>query len=126
MGKFDEALAEFRQVEEALREWPVSISARGFVSAVAGRTDEAREILAELKRLANRKFVTSYGIALVYVGLDQNDAALASLNRAFDERSHWLVWLRLDPRWNKLRTDSQFVELVSRMRFPIEHLCGSG
>ena len=118
LGKFDDALAEFRQVEETLREWPVSLAARGFVSAAAGRTDEAREILAELERLASRKFVTSYGIALVYVGLDQNDAAFASLNRAFDERSHWLVWLRLDPRWNKLRADPRFVELVSRMRFP--------
>ena len=118
LGKFDDALAEFRQVEETLREWPVSIAARGFVSAAAGRTDEACKILAELERLASRRFVTSYGIALVYVGLDQNDAALASLNRAFDERSHWLVWLRLDPRWNKLRPDPRFVELVSRMRFP--------
>jgi DNA-binding winged helix-turn-helix (wHTH) protein/tetratricopeptide (TPR) repeat protein len=118
LGKFDDALAEFRQVEDSLREWPVSIAARGFVSAAAGRTEEAREILAELERLASRKFVTSYGIALVYVGLDQNDAALASLNRAFDERSHWLVWLRLDPRWNKLRPDPRFNELVSRMRFP--------
>ena len=118
LGEFDDALAEFRHVEETLREWPVSIAARGFVSAAAGRTDEAREILAELERLASRKFVTSYGIALVYVGLDQNDAALASLNRAFDERSHWLVWLRLDPRWNKLRADPRFNELVSRMRFP--------
>ena len=118
LGEFDDALAEFRHVEETLREWPVSIAARGFVSAVAGRTDEAREILAELERLASRKFVTSYGIALVYLGLDQNDAALASLNRAFDERSHWLVWLRLDPRWNKLRADPRFNELVSRMRFP--------
>ena len=118
LGEFDDALAEFRHVEETLREWPVSIAARGFVSAAAGRTDEAREILAELERLASRKFVTSYGIALVYVGLDQNDAALASLNRAFDERSHWLVWLRLDPRWTKLRADPRFNELVSRMRFP--------
>jgi DNA-binding winged helix-turn-helix (wHTH) protein/Tfp pilus assembly protein PilF len=118
LGKFDEALAEFRQVEEMLREWPISIAARGFVAAAAGRTDEAQEILAELQRLANRKFVTSYGIALVYAGLGQNDAAFARLNEAFDERSHWLVWLRLDPRWNKLRRDPRFAELVSRMRFP--------
>ena len=110
-----------------LREWPVSIAARGFVSAAAGRTDEAREILAELERLANRKFVTSYGIALVYVGLDQNDAALASLNRAFDERSHWLVWLRLDPRWTNcepihdLRTrQSHAVPAIERT------FCGAG
>jgi hypothetical protein len=101
-----------------LREWPISIAARGFVAAAAGRTDEAQEILAELQRLANRKFVTPYGIALVYAGLGQNDAAFARLNEAFDERSHWLVWLRLDPRWNKLRRDPRFAELVSRMRFP--------
>ena len=125
LGKFDDA--QFRQVEETLREWPVSIAARGFVSAAAGRTDEAREILVELERLASRKFVTSYGIALVYVGLDQADAALASLNRAFDERSHWRVWLRLDPRWNKLRGDPRFIELGSRMcgSHNRAHLCGT-
>jgi DNA-binding winged helix-turn-helix (wHTH) protein len=118
LGKFDHALAEFHQVETVHREWPVSIAARGFVAAVAGRAAEAREMLAELQRLSNRKFVTSYGIALVHAGLGQNDAALAWLNKAFDERSHWLVWLRLDPRWNRLRDDPRFAELVSRLQFP--------
>jgi hypothetical protein len=99
-------------------ECPVSIAARGFVAATAGRTDEAQQILAELERLASRKFVTSYGIGLVYAGLGQDDAAFASLNKAFDVRSHWLVWLRLDPRWNALRPDPRFVEFVRRMRFP--------
>jgi len=117
-GRYDEALAEFRQVEEVLHEWPVSIAARGFVAAAAGRSDEAKEILAELERLASRKFVTSYGISLVHAGLGQNDAAFASLNKAFDERSHWLVWLRLDPRWGRLRPDPRFADLVNRMRFP--------
>jgi DNA-binding winged helix-turn-helix (wHTH) protein/Tfp pilus assembly protein PilF len=118
LGSFDDALAEFRRVEELLREWPVSIAARGFVAAAAGRTDEAREILAELERMASRRFVTSYGIALVHAGLGQHDAAFAHLDGAFDERSHWLVWLRLDPRWSALRADPRFAELVRRMRFP--------
>ena len=118
LGRFDDALAEFRQVEERLREWPVSIAARGFVAGVAGRANEALKILAELKRLADRKFVTPYGVALVYAGLGENDAAFVWLNKAFEERSHWLVWLRLDPRWNGLRPDPRFAELVSRMRFP--------
>ena len=118
LGRFDEALAEFRQVESVLHEWTVSIAARGFVAAVAGRTTEAEEILAALQRLGNRKFVTSYGVALVHAGLRQDDPAFARLNDAFNERSHWLVWLRLDPRWNRLRPNPRFAELVARMRFP--------
>jgi DNA-binding winged helix-turn-helix (wHTH) protein/TolB-like protein/Flp pilus assembly protein TadD len=118
LGKFDDALAEFRHVEERVRDWPVSIAARGFVAGVAGRADEAGKILAEMQRLADQKFVTSYGVALVHAGLGENDAAFAWLNKAFDERSNWLVWLRLDPRWNGLRSDTRFPELVTRMRFP--------
>jgi tetratricopeptide (TPR) repeat protein len=118
LGRYDDALAEFQQVEERDPAWPVSIAARGFVAGVAGRTDDAQKILAELKKLVGQKFVTPYGVALVYAGLDENDAAFEWLNKAFDEKSHWLVWLRLDPRWNGLRPDPRFSDLVSRMRFP--------
>lgn len=117
-GRFNEAIAEFRRVEERLHEWPVSIAARGFVAAIAGRANEARKILSELDRLAGTKFVTSYGVALVHAGLNENDAAFAWLNRALHERSNWLVWLRLDPRWNQLRPDSRFAELETRIAFP--------
>jgi tetratricopeptide (TPR) repeat protein len=118
LGRVDDALAEFRQVEASLPEWPVSMAARGFVAGAAGRPDEARQILAELERLANHTYVTPYGVALVHAGLGSNDVAFAWLNKAFDERSHWLVWLRLDPRWSGLRLDPRFIELVRRMRFP--------
>jgi DNA-binding winged helix-turn-helix (wHTH) protein/Tfp pilus assembly protein PilF len=118
LGRFDDALAAFRRVEEGLHEWPVSVAARGFIAGVAGRTDEARAVLAELERLAGKKFVTSYGVALVHAGLRDNDAAFAWLNHSFYERSHWLVWLRLDPRWHGLRSDERFADLVGRMRYP--------
>jgi DNA-binding winged helix-turn-helix (wHTH) protein/TolB-like protein len=118
LDKFDEALAAFSRVEERVRDWPVSIAARGFVAGIADRPAQAIEALAELEALSAHKFVTSYGIALVHAGLRQNDAAFAALNKAFDERSNWLVWLRLDPRWNGLRSDPRFAELVGRMRFP--------
>jgi DNA-binding winged helix-turn-helix (wHTH) protein/TolB-like protein/Tfp pilus assembly protein PilF len=118
LGKFDDALAEYRRVEDRIRDWPVSIAARGFVAGAAGRPTLALEALAELKKLSGRRFVTSYGVALIHAGLGQNDEAFASLNKAFDEKSNWLVWLRLDPRWNALRPDPRFTELVNRMRFP--------
>ena len=115
LGRLNDALAEFQRVEEKLPEWPVSIAARGFVAGVAGCTDEAQNTLTELRRLAGKKFVTSYGVALVHAGLGQKDSAFAWLNKAFDERSHWLVWLRLDPRWKELRSDPRFEELVRRV-----------
>jgi hypothetical protein len=43
----------------------------------------------------------------------QNDEAFALLDKAFDERSNWQVWLRLDPRWNGLRFDPRFGQLVA-------------
>jgi serine/threonine-protein kinase len=118
LEKFDDALAEFQHVEEIVGEWPVSIAARGFVAGVAGRTAEARMILSELQHLASQKFVTAYGIALVHAGLGENDAAFAWLQKAFIERSNWLVWLRLDPRWTGLYSDSRFQQLVDRLGFP--------
>ena len=118
LGKFDEAIAEFRQVEARLPQWPVSMAARGYVAGVAGRPDEAHQILVELEGLANETYVTPYGVALVHAGLGSHDVAFAWLDRAFEERSHWLVWLRLDPRWNGLRRDQRFAEAVRRMHFP--------
>jgi DNA-binding winged helix-turn-helix (wHTH) protein/Tfp pilus assembly protein PilF len=118
LGRLNDALAEFQHVEEKLPEWPVSIAARGFVAGVAGRSDQAQDTLLELRRLAGKKFVTSYGVALVHAGLGQRDSAFAWLDKALHERSHWLVWLRLDPRWKELRSDPRFAELVSRVGFP--------
>ena len=118
IGRYDDALAEFSQAEKRMPDWPVSIAARGFVEATSGRTIEARDLLAALEQLAARKFVTPYGVALVYAGLGQKDAAFTWLNKAFDERSHWLVWLRLDPRWDKLRSDPRFAVLIDRMHYP--------
>jgi DNA-binding winged helix-turn-helix (wHTH) protein len=118
LGRVDDAVAEFRHVETSLPEWPVSMAARGFVEGAAGRPNEARKTLAQLEKLGNHTYVTPYGVALVHAGLGNNDTAFTWLNRAFQERSHWLVWLRLDPRWKGLRPDARFVELLRGMRFP--------
>ena len=118
LGQYGAALAAFRRVEELVPDWPVAIAARGCVEGIARHRAAAEATLLELERLASRKFVTPYGVALVQASLGRSEAALALLDKAFAERSHWLVWLRLDPRWNMLRSDARFAGLVRRMRFP--------
>ncbi len=118
LGQYDDAITAFRHVEDRLPEWPVPRAARGFVEAIAGRTDDALTTLGKLKSLSERKFVTSYGLALVHAALGETDAAFAWLDQAFAERSHWLVWLRLDPRWKTLRFDPRFAECINRVGYP--------
>jgi hypothetical protein len=52
------------------------------------------------------------------MGMDQNEMALSWLQKAYDEHSHWLVWLKLDPRWVNLRNDKRYIELLNKMAFP--------
>jgi len=114
-AKYDEALAEFSKVQTAFKDWPVAIAAIGFVDGISGKRKEALSALDELERLSQKQYVTSYGVALVYAGLGDRDSAFKWLDKAYDERTHWLVWLKLDPRWDTLRADPRFAELVRRV-----------
>lgn len=118
LGRHSAAIAAFRRVDEQMKGWSVSIAARGHVQATAGQPAAARETLAELRQFATRRFVTPYGIALIYAGLGEVDAAFSWLEEAFEERSHWLVWLRLDPRWRNLWTNQRFPQMVARLNYP--------
>lgn len=117
-GRYEEALAETGIAEGRARDWPVLVTARGFTLGTAGKREEAKAVLGEMEALAKTRFVTAYGMALIHAGLDQKDEAFRWLERAFEERSHWLVWLRLDPRWKNLRDDPRFAAMVARMKYP--------
>lgn len=117
-GRYAEALAAFREASMGLGEWPVTIAAMGYVYGVSGQTAEAHRVLAQLHQLAQHRYVTAYGVALVYAGLGEHDHAFAWLQKALEERTHWLVWLKLDPRWDGLCADPRFVDLLRRIGLP--------
>lgn len=118
LGHLEQSLAATASAEAAVPEWAVLVAARGYTLGVMRHTDEALAVRDELSRLSQRRFVTAYGVALVHAGLGEKDQAFAWLDKAFAERSHWLVWLRLDPRWKTLRGDRRFADLVERMKYP--------
>lgn len=116
-GMFNEAIAEYEKAR-ALEDSPVIAASLAHVFAVAGRKDEARKILDELVNLSQRRYVSSYDVALIHIGLGDNDPAFGMLEKAYQERSSALSWLKVDPRLNTLRSDPRFANLMSRVGLP--------
>ena len=117
-GMFDESMAEYKATDSALPNWVVTIAGIGNLQGLAKRNSDARLTLAKLDAMRKSRYVTPYGIALVYAGMGNKDEAFRWLEKAFDDRANWLVWLRFDPRWEALRADPRYAEMVHRMGFP--------
>ena len=94
-----------------------AISIRGYVCARIGKTKEAHEVLDTLEAVSRDRYVPPYATALVYLGLGKHDAALHWLERAYDAHDVHLVFLPVDPKWDPLRADARFDDLLQRCRF---------
>jgi eukaryotic-like serine/threonine-protein kinase len=114
-GELEEAVNEARRVANAHDGTPRSLAVCGYLFALAGRKEEARETVAGLRALAARVYVPALSVAFVSAALDKKDTAFEWLERAFDEQDCLLVWLRVDPRLDNLRTDTRFYDLVQRV-----------
>ena len=109
-GMYEEALAELKQPNT-----PKAQLAFGY--AVAGKKDEARKILEEMKQDQSRgRYVAPFAFALVYMGLGDNDKAFEWFNKTFDENPYRLSILKASPRFEGLRSDPRFTDLLRRMK----------
>jgi TolB-like protein/DNA-binding winged helix-turn-helix (wHTH) protein/Tfp pilus assembly protein PilF len=116
-GMFPEAVAEFKQTQKALPGWPVATAAIGWAYGRWGKPSEARRILAELQSLSKQHYVSAYAIALVHAGLGNKNETFGFLNRGLKERTNWMVWTAIDPRWQPIRNDPRFPELLREIGF---------
>src|SRR5450432_829294 len=96
---------------------PLVIGNLGYAYAKSGRKDEARKLLAELKEQeqAKRRYVSPFSIAMIYAALNEKDEAFAWLEKSYRDREWWLVWIKMDPKVDSLRSDSRFTDLVRRV-----------
>ena len=117
LGASDSALAEYRSTGP-LRDGVPTIAAEGHLLASLNRTAAAESVLARLGTMARTQYVTAYGVALVHAALERPDSAFAWLERGYQERTNWMVWLNRDPRWAPIRADPRFAALTARMRLP--------
>jgi serine/threonine-protein kinase len=117
-GEYDKALRVAIRGGEMTARNPWALSGMGRALAKMGRGSEAEAILAELRDLASRRYVSPYDLGLVCEALGLDDEAFAQLERCYEGRANMLVLLGVDPRWDRLRPDARFGELERRMRFP--------
>lgn len=117
-GRYEEAELALQNVG-SLRTWTPAMAVLGYLYAKSGRPAQARAILAEFDDLARQgRYASSYAIGVVYAGLGDRDAVIARLNDAVRERSHWLVWLKRDRRWDDVRPDPRFAAVVNQVGLP--------
>jgi serine/threonine protein kinase/Flp pilus assembly protein TadD len=87
----------------------------GFAYAIAGKRTEAIEVLADLHENARYSYVSAYYFAIIHLGLSEIDEAFKWLEEAYEERSGFMPFLKVDPIVDALRTDPRFVNLLQRI-----------
>ena len=118
IGQWHEAVAAFETAIELSSGAPETVAAPGHTYALLGKRSEAEKVLSQLRELSRRKYVSSYLPAKVYAALGEKDEAFAALDRATEERSDWLAFVRVDPCLDALRTDARFQRLLRRLKLP--------
>lgn len=117
-GRFDEAIAERQKVIALTRRSPSSVAGLAGTYAEAGRRAEATALLREVVRRSQEEYVSPIAISGVYLRLADTDAAFEWLEQAFRERSNGMVYLALDSAYDRVRNDSRYRQLLTRVGLP--------
>jgi tetratricopeptide (TPR) repeat protein len=110
-GMYEEALAEAQKTVALSGGDPVALALLGSVYGASGRRNEAMKILDELKK---RRHVAPFQLATIYESLGEKDQAFKWLERSYEERDAWIIWLR-SPLFGSLRSDPRFMKLVKKI-----------
>jgi eukaryotic-like serine/threonine-protein kinase len=94
---------------------PLMRAALAHTLGTAGRTQEAFQILDDLTKLAKQKYVAPYFFAGIHMGLGENERAIEYLEKCYEEHSHWLIYLHIDPTMDTLRDNPGFQGLLRRV-----------
>jgi tetratricopeptide (TPR) repeat protein len=94
------------------------LASLGHAQGLFGQPAPARQVLTVLEDRSRKNYVPSYYFAIVHTGLGDKERAFEWLEKAYQERSTVLAYLRIDPRLAPLRSDPRYAELVRRLGFP--------
>jgi tetratricopeptide (TPR) repeat protein len=116
--RYDDAITEIQKVAKIRGENLVVFPVAGYIYAVSGKQAEARRVLEELQRRAKDHYISPYGMATIYAGLGEKDKAFEWLERGLKERNNGVAFINVDQRFDNIRSDPRFAELVREVVGP--------
>ncbi len=114
-SRFEEAVEECERAATLARRSPPALSYLGYAYGMAGRRGEAQQVLNELVEMSHRTYVSPFSFCLPHVVLGQNDQALEWLEKAVQSHLSGMIFIRVNPELDPIRSDPRFKELVRRM-----------
>jgi tetratricopeptide (TPR) repeat protein len=118
-GNAAEAIAEAKKGIELAPHNLMYITALSAAFAENGQRDEAIKTLDTINEMAATRYVSPYMLAIVYYSLGDGEQAFELLETALADRDVWIVWLYVDPQFDRLRGDARFEDLLWRMKHPL-------
>jgi TolB-like protein/DNA-binding winged helix-turn-helix (wHTH) protein len=115
---YPEAIAAFQRLSSQLGRQPLVVSDLAWAYGLAGRKQEAQKLINELNEIARHRYVAPILFMTAYIGLGDKDKALTWLERGYEEHDAWLVFLKVGPTWDPLRSERRFQAVLRRMNFP--------
>jgi len=116
-GRYTEAIAALTKAKELSAGSTEPVMQLGYALAKSGNREQAQATLADLKSLAAKRHVPAYNFAMIYNGLSEEGEALNYLEKSFEEREVQLTFIKVDTRWDELRAEPRFFDLMRRMNF---------
>jgi tetratricopeptide (TPR) repeat protein len=117
--KYDEAIAAGLRSVELLGRGPYTLSWLATSYAAAGEREQAQALLDEIQEMSAKRYVSPYLQAMIYCTLGDEERALSELERALSIRDARLVWLGVDPLFDRLRDQERFEALLRQTNNPL-------
>jgi len=115
MGRVDDAIRQLERASALLPDNPRNLGLLGDAYGRAGRRGDALKLARELTALSRERYIPPIYSAMIYMGLGERPQAIALLEKAYAERSNWMVLLNTEPEFDSLRSDPRFLDLVRRI-----------
>src|SRR5262249_35155987 len=116
MGRNQDAIIVIRKLMAMPGgDWSESLGELGCALAGAGDKSAAEQVIQHLNERSAREYVSPYVLATIYVALGDKDRTMECLEKAVPEQSSYLAFIRVEPKFDSMRSDPRFIDFIGRI-----------